>query len=780
MSQSPPLWFGGGDWILKKSDGEEIKMKKRLFIGGLILIAASSFAARQATSFQQMDKNNDGEATLEEIDAWFLWRAEKYPEKFPYRPNQPAGTLRNLDTNGDGVLSLAEWVEEPSGTESKAATKPASSPKKGSGRGAAAFEQMDTNKDGQATLEEVDAWFKWRAGEYPDKFPYKPNQPKGTVNNLDVNGDGALSLEEWTGEPSGTASQAASKPASSPKKTSKRAAEPFLQMDTDQDGQATLEEVDAWFKWRAEQFPDRFPYKPNQPRGTVNKFDLNGDGVLSLEEWTGEAAETGNDTTSKPAPASKTVSARKPIAPVKQDRGDLPNIIVILTDDHGYADLGANGILDDIKTPNLDTLAVGGARMTDGYVTGPQCVPSRAGLITGRYQQRFGVDDNVSVPIPADEPTIAERLRDAGYATGMVGKWHLTPHHLAKEWMKDNYPEGLAKQGPFPIPWDKVLPHSPIEKGFRDYFWGTMTSYQCNYDLDGNDLPNAPQQVVNREFRVDVQTDAALAFLKRRKDNPFFLYLSYYAPHVPLEATEKYLSRFPGEMPERRRHALAMISAVDDGVGRIVEFLETEGLTDDTIIFYLGDNGAPYKITKPDTPITGRSGPEWDGSLNDPWIGEKGMVSDAGIRVPFIVSWPNVIKPTVFEEPVISLDIGATALAAAGVNTEEGEIDGVNLLPYLASKKSGAPHDALYWRFWGQAAIREGKWKLLSLENGTQMLFDMETEEHEGENLIAEHPEMAEQLQKKLTDWCADMKRPGMPLKYNREQAWYKHYFGIE
>ena len=124
--------------------------------------------------------------------------------------------------------------------------------------------------------------------------------------------------------------------------------------------------------------------------------------------------------------------------------------------------------------------------------------------------------------------------------------------------------------------------------------------------------------------------------------------------------------------------------------------------------------------------------------------------------------------------------MGATALAAAGVKTKPGEIDGVNLLPYLAKGKRGAPHDALYWRFWGQAAIREGKWKLLTLENGTQMLFDMNTREHESNNLIGEYPEVAERLQKKLTNWCAEMKRPGMPVKYNREKAWYKHYFGVK
>lgn len=457
-----------------------------------------------------------------------------------------------------------------------------------------------------------------------------------------------------------------------------------------------------------------------------------------------------------------------------------PNVIIVLTDDHGYADLGANGVVDDIRTPHLDRLAAGGVRMTCGYVTGPQCVPSRAGLITGRYQQRFGVDANEYVPIPADEPTIAERLRDAGYATGLVGKWHLSPHRLAREWMKDHYPEGLKKTGIFEIPVDKCLPYMPFSKGFADYFCGELQTYQCNFDLDGNDLPGHPRQIKTDAYRIDVQTEAALTFLKRRKEVPFFLYLSYYAPHVPLEAPEKYLSRFPGKMPERRRHALAMISAVDDGVGRILDFLKAEGLEKDTIVFYLGDNGAPCKLTRPDTPITGIPGPEWDGSLNDPWVGEKGMLSDGGLRVPFLASWPGTLAPAVYDQPVSALDIGATMLAAAGVGTQPGELDGVDLLPFLSGQKNGPPHEALYWRFWGQAAVREGKWKLIELENGVRLLFDMESSEHENKNRIDAHPEIADRLGKKLSKWCAQLKRPGMPDRYDLERKWYEHYFGVQ
>ena len=190
----------------------------------------------------------------------------------------------------------------------------------------------------------------------------------------------------------------------------------------------------------------------------------------------------------------------------------------------------------------------------------------------------------------------------------------------------------------------------------------TDRPYRADFELDGQSLAGEGEWVTPSGYRLDVQTDAALAFLRRNQDQPFFLYLAYYAPHVPLEAPAKYLARFPGPMPERRRHALAMLSAIDDGVGRIAAYLRENDLEKNTLIFFTSDNGAPLRLNKPDTRPVNISSPDWDGSLNNPLAGEKGMLSEGGIRVPFLVSWKDTLPSgLVYEQPVSSLDIAATA-----------------------------------------------------------------------------------------------------------------------
>lgn len=454
-----------------------------------------------------------------------------------------------------------------------------------------------------------------------------------------------------------------------------------------------------------------------------------------------------------------------------------PNIIIILTDDQGYADLGAYGILDDIQTPYLDELARGGALFTNGYITAPQCIPSRAGIVTGRYQTRFGLDGNLDAPMDRGEITIAERLQEAGYKTGFVGKWHLEPNQNSSRWMEREWPEGLEieKRG---VPYELRAPYMPMNRGFADYYDGTMRGYYRNYDLDGNAIPHE-HEVDQATFRVDKQTQAALAFIKKNRDEPFFLHLAYFAPHTPIEYVEKHFDRFPGEMAERRRWGLASIAAIDDGVGAIMESLRKYRLEEDTLIFFLSDNGAPLKITMEDSPFDSDHG-GWDGSLNTPMVGEKGMISEAGVRVPFLAYWRGTIPAQIYSEPIISLDIGATALALAGIETTPRQLDGVNLMPFLAGRNSESPHDALYWRFWGQSAIREGQWKLLSLENGHRMLFDLHDPEQENKNLLKEYPALADRLQKKLDAWLNEQKRPGMQTDYGREHPWYRHYFNVQ
>lgn len=418
-----------------------------------------------------------------------------------------------------------------------------------------------------------------------------------------------------------------------------------------------------------------------------------------------------------------------------------PNLIVIYTDDHGYADLSSQGVFNDVHTPHIDALAKGGARMTNGYVTAPQCVPSRAGLLTGRYQNRFGVESNGE---PLDgfnaQSTIADRLKKAGYATGMTGKWHL------------GLPQEIPSHG-----FDYVYYKNSGQHGW------------ANVDLEGNNVE--PGKETTDLYHLDANAQAAVSFIRRYHDQPFFFYLAYRAPHVPLDATEKYLKRFPGEMPERRRQALAMLSAVDDGVGRVMAALREHRIEDNTIIFFISDNGAPLKIHKRDAP---GGGPGWDGSLNDPMNGEKGMLTEGGIRVPFVVYWKDRIRAgQIFDRPVISLDVAATALALAGLD-HDPKLDGVNLMPYLTGEKAGNPHETLFWRWIAQTAVREGKWKYLR-GGEREYLFDLDADKEEKHNVLADHREIADRLNSKLVAWSSELSPPGLATK-PMAKTWEDYY----
>lgn len=408
---------------------------------------------------------------------------------------------------------------------------------------------------------------------------------------------------------------------------------------------------------------------------------------------------------------------------------DRPNIIVFYTDDHGHADLSCQGVLDDIRTPHVDALARNGVLARHGYSTAPQCVPSRAGLLIGKFQSRFGVEANGhALDGFNQELTIAERLQAAGYVTAQFGKWHLGP-------------------GP------QITDH-----GFRHVFnQNAGRPFAANITVDGQD--RRMSSLAPEMYHIDACSHAAASLIDRYRDKPFFLYVAYRAPHVPLDAPQKYLDRFPGRMPERRRQALAMLSAVDDGVGLITGTLEKHQLTEKTLIFYVGDNGAPLKIHKHDAP---GGGPGWDGSLNDPLNGEKGMLAEGGMHVPFVISWPGMIpEGQVYDHPVSALDIAATSAALAQVKVNPGDLDGVNLIPYLTGTEDSAPHDVLTWRWVGQSAIREGKWKLLR-GGDREYLYDLHTDIEEQHNLASGHPMVAKRLRQKLSEWAAELDPPGL------------------
>lgn len=454
-----------------------------------------------------------------------------------------------------------------------------------------------------------------------------------------------------------------------------------------------------------------------------------------------------------------------------------PNFIVILADDLGYADLAVQGVENDLYTPQLDKLAADGARCTAAYSTAPQCSPARAGLVTGRYQQRLGIDSIPDLPLDPSATLIPAMLKPAGYSSCMVGKWHLEPNPLCGTWISKNLPHLAEKPGRPPIPFERQIPYLPGARGFERFFCGEMNRYYANFSRVGE--PIGATHLQEEGFRVDIQTDAAVAFIRKHQGGPFFLYLSYYAPHTPLVLPEPYASRIAKEMPQRRRAALSMISGIDHGIGRITAELQSRGLSENTIIVFTSDNGAPIHNRR-DTPLDKDMG-GWSGSLNTPWVGEKGMLSEGGIRVPFLIKWPGVIPPgTIHTHPVSHLDIAATLVTAAGL-APASDLDGIDLKPSLTHSTT-RPARTLHWRFWNQIAIRSGKWKYLSVNADKDFLFDLEGDAHENRNLILDHPEKAAELRKQANAWAAELTPPGPPKGRPdpQERNWYRDHFQTE
>lgn len=427
-----------------------------------------------------------------------------------------------------------------------------------------------------------------------------------------------------------------------------------------------------------------------------------------------------------------------------------PNVILIYSDDQGWADLGAQGVNSDIRTPNLDQIAKDGIRFSRGYVSAPQCVPSRAGVITGRYQEKFGVEENGDPSMPLSELTIAERLKEAGYVSCQVGKWHLDDPKRKK---------GKGKEEESDVRGPSVDHFQPKDQGFEEYYTGSMNTFQGSHDLQGNRLTDGHHRITDKRFRCIWQADAAMQFIKRHTKDPFFLYLAFFTPHVPLESPEPWFSRTPDSLPLKRRQALAMIAAMDEGIGNIRKLLKDEGIDKNTMIFFISDNGAPIQPNA------------WDGSLNLPLIGEKGMLTDGGIRTPFLAVWPGKLPAgKVYDHAVSSLDVAATAVSVAGLSRDK-MLDGVNLVPFLEGKAKGDPHNFLFWRWRLQRAVLSGKYKFI-IVGEEKYLFDVSTPEGETTNLVTKYPKIASDLERKLEGWNAKLPVHTLP-KRNSKAAEY-------
>ena len=421
-----------------------------------------------------------------------------------------------------------------------------------------------------------------------------------------------------------------------------------------------------------------------------------------------------------------------------------PNIIIIFTDDQGWADIGVHNADKDVKTPFIDQMANNGVSFRHAYVTAPQCMPSRAGLMTGRYQNRFGFEQNLDGPLPLDQPTLAERLQTAGYTTGLAGKWHLE-RILARAWSRQQKNALMEK-----FPGDAQR-YAPGGRGFDEYLFGNMNSYQATHTSDGKPLAKNTS-LRDERYRIDVKSDWALSFIDRHaKDNkPFFLYLSYYAPHVPSQSTTKYLQRFDKVPDTTRRTGLAMIAAIDDGVGQIRDRLRKHKIEKNTLLFFISDNGAPL-------------GEKWNGSLNTPLAGEKGDLLDGGIRVPFLMEWPGTLRAgQILDQPVISLDVATTIFPLAGIETNDA-LDGEDLIPYVLGKQHQLSDRPLFWRWRDQAAVRQGDWKYIHYADGTRQLFNLRNETSEAANLINSHQHIAKKLAKQLDKWTTELVPPGLP-----------------
>ena len=425
-----------------------------------------------------------------------------------------------------------------------------------------------------------------------------------------------------------------------------------------------------------------------------------------------------------------------------------PNIILLFADDAGYADFGFHGSKTMI-TPNLDKLARQGVRFKQGYVSDPTCGPSRAGIITGKYQQRFGFTEN-NVPgymsavsaaddekmgIPVEEKTMGEYLQAIGYKTAFYGKWHV----------------GGADE------------FHPNKRGF-DEFYGFRGGARSYFEYKKE--PREPLNKMERNFKnfeepkkylTDQLADETVKFIKKNKSQPFFAFVSFNAVHTPMDATPEDLAKFPN-LEGNRKVVAAMTLALDRACGKILDELDELGLAENTIVVFTNDNGGPT---------------DKNASSNYPLSGTKSNHLEGGIRVPFLMRWSGKIKSnSTYDYPISTLDLLPTFVAAGGGDIDTiMDIDGVDLLPYVQGKKLERPHQRLFWKKQARAALRDGDWKLIRYPDRPAELYNISEDPRELNNLAEIYPERVKKMYKMIFKWESTLERPRWLLQRKFENV---------
>jgi arylsulfatase A-like enzyme len=453
-----------------------------------------------------------------------------------------------------------------------------------------------------------------------------------------------------------------------------------------------------------------------------------------------------------------------------------PNIVFILADDLGYNDIGTYGN-KLVPTPHIDSLAMSGVKMLNGYCTSPICSPSRAAIITGRYQQRFGFEyqekdapigkmslfqkmhfynrahkegdiidlskDSVVVPngLPKDEITLAQVLKQNGYKTGAIGKWNLgvADYQLPDAKGFDYFYGFYSAAGLYAYENDTTIVNQHIDDILDKPTW-----FRYKYSA----LVRNGKPVNETEYLTTKFGEEAVAFIDQNKSNPFFLYVPFNAPHTPFQAPKDLVAKFSNVAEPQKQVYYAMISALDDAIGKIIDKLKETGLDKNTLIILTSDNGGATYTTATD---------------NEPLKGGKMSEFDGGLKVPYIISYANKIPAgTTYQSPVSTLDIFATAIGAAGASLpNDRKYDGVNLLPFVNGENNNAPHDILYWRNGYSKAIRKGDYKLyINEREKVEYLYDLAKDPGEHTDISGSLPEKVTELKADLNRWEATLGKP--------------------